>query len=256
MAGDLNRSASVAAGGVDGHEPTEQPTRASRAVPLWSVAPRRARDGERHVEAERGGSRGRRCSPAAPAYARVTHASSQRPVEPTSGVQPRSCWCVLAAVDRAQVRRRPRWSVAAVPAAAAAPLPPLDCPACAVAGFDCVLLLDGRSETAPSWWPELPVCAGCCRSRSGTSQTAVVRRRCASCCCRLPPFLPPSLRPCPSLPGSLRLSSHHGRPGGSPALLQRRGHGHAGRTRHSHEDVSHMRGRRPVLLLDTSARGC
>ena len=37
MAGDLNRSAFVAAGGVDGHEPTERPTRASRAVLRWSA---------------------------------------------------------------------------------------------------------------------------------------------------------------------------------------------------------------------------
>ena len=38
VAGDLNRSAFVAAGGVDGHEPTERPTRASRAVLRWSAA--------------------------------------------------------------------------------------------------------------------------------------------------------------------------------------------------------------------------
>ena len=37
VAGDLNRSAFVAAGGVDGHEPTERPTRASRAVLRWSA---------------------------------------------------------------------------------------------------------------------------------------------------------------------------------------------------------------------------
>ena len=42
----------------------------------------------------------------------------------------------------------------------------------------------GDRRRHPRGWPELPVRAGCYRSRSGMSQTALVRRRCASCRCR------------------------------------------------------------------------
>ena len=147
-------------------------------------------------------------------------------------------------------------TVAAVPAAAA--LPPSDCPACrrgGVRGSLCVLLLDGRSETAPSWVAGAAGACCCYRSRSGMSQTALVRRRCASCRCGLPPFLPSSLRPSapPSLAPSVPPPPTTASPV-APPLLQRCGHGRAGQTCDVHEDVSHMRGRRPVLLLDASAR--
>ena len=57
VAGDVNRSAFVAAGGLDGREPTERPARASRAVPRWSAEHgghgRRARCGSREGRLER-----------------------------------------------------------------------------------------------------------------------------------------------------------------------------------------------------------
>ena len=94
VAGDLNRSASVAVGSFDEHEPTERPARARRAVPrgllhtevhgresaLW-----RQRGAAREAG---GGPRDEASSPAAPAHGPVTHANSERPVEPTAGVQP------------------------------------------------------------------------------------------------------------------------------------------------------------------------
>ena len=131
-------------------------------------------------------------------------------------------------------------------------------PPVAVAGsvgpFVCCCWMGDRRRH-PRGWPELPVRAGCYRSRSGMSQTALVRRRCASCRCGLPPFLPSSLRPSapPSLAPSVPPPPTTASPV-APPLLQRCGHGRAGQTCDVHEDVSHMRGRRPVLLLDVSAR--
>ena len=78
----------------------------------------------------------------------------------------------------------------------------------------CVLLLDGRSEAAPRGWSELPVCAVCCRWRSGTSQTELVRRRCASCAAAP---LPPS--DCPAC----HRGSAHGQSGRRRGRDRRRG---------------------------------
>ena len=97
VAGDLNRSASVAVGSFDEHEPTERPARARRAVPRWSAA-HGGHGRESALWRQRGAAReagGGLCdgasSPVVPAHGRlagrVTHASSGRPVEPAAGVQ-------------------------------------------------------------------------------------------------------------------------------------------------------------------------
>ena len=92
VAGDLNRSASVAVGSFDEHEPTERPARARRAVPRWSAA-HGGHGRESALWRQRGAAReagGGPCdgasSPVVPAHGRVTHASSGRPVEPAAGV--------------------------------------------------------------------------------------------------------------------------------------------------------------------------
>ena len=134
------------------------------------------------------------------------------------------------------------------------PAPPVRAASCVRVTSTCFACCLNRRPRRARWNPTVGA-VGCYRPRSGMSQTALVRRRCASCRCGLPPSLPSSLRPSapPSLAPSVPPPPTTASPV-APPLLQRCGCGRAGQTCDVHEDISHMRGRRPVLLLDASAR--